>query len=104
MKFRFWGSRCFRKLLASAPHWRFSSLGVCWDSVAHISGAELLRRQAVNLRNLVRQGNGLYWAEGRANRAGFRFRGHFEGLGCGGRYAKGVAKDEGGLMLRLRGD
>ena len=59
----------------------------------HVSGAEILRREAAKLRNLVRRGNGLgFWTEGRANRDGFRFRGYFQGLGYEGRYAKGVDK------------
>ena len=59
----------------------------------HVSGAEILRREAAKLRDLVRQGNGLgFWTEGRANRDGFRFRGYFQGLGYEGHYAKGVDK------------
>ena len=73
--------------------------------MTHVSGAEILRRQAVNLRDLARQGNGLgYWTGGRANRNGFRFRSHFHGLRYEGQYAKGM--DTGRIddlfSLRLR--
>ena len=68
-----------------------SSPGVSWDSMRHVSGAEILRREGVNLRDLVRERNGLgFWTERRANRDGFRFLGYFQGLGYQGRYAKGV--------------
>ena len=59
----------------------------------HVSGAEILRREAAKLRDLMDQGAGLgFWAERRANRDGFRFRGYFQGLGKEGRNAKGVDK------------
>ena len=61
--------------------------------MGHVSGAEILRREEVKLRDLVRQGNGLgSWAERSAGRDGFRFWGYFQGLGYEGRYAKGVDK------------
>ena len=61
--------------------------------MGHVSGAEILRREAVKLRELVRQGNGLgFWTGRRANRDGFRFRRYFQGMGYEGHYAKGVDK------------
>ena len=70
-----------------------SSPGVSWESIRHVSGAEILRREAVKLRDLVHLGNDHgFWTESRANRGGFRFRGYFQGLGYEGRYAKGLDK------------
>ena len=59
--------------------------------------------KAANSRDAAPQGDGFgYGAERRANRDGFRLRGHFERLGFGGRYA--MDDSRGRTQFRFRGD